>query len=255
MGEPQHHCLPLFSEGNERSILLQPLWLSVALEEDGSVAAAAVFPFAKHPGVNCLNARHESKIDKEICSNMMMVAQGPGTMRASKSTKPTECYIHSVFSRLPSTDKNLQKPRTTNGIPQPLPSMSHNTTQPYNSNLTSGEIFWVEHQSLLLSRGYQLRPRYNPAWTPSWTGRSMPKEYCEDSLHHLVRFINLKLWSTRIDHSASRDLTLSTLDGQQMVPKSYSSESLQAALKFRYCQHCQHKYTGTAAIERFLYLT
>ncbi|KAJ7199353.1 hypothetical protein B0H12DRAFT_1165383 [Mycena haematopus] len=30
------------------------------------------------------------------------------------------------------------------------------------------EKWWVEHQPFLLSRGYALRPRYKPNWTPSW---------------------------------------------------------------------------------------
>ncbi|KIM39275.1 hypothetical protein M413DRAFT_75146 [Hebeloma cylindrosporum] len=34
--------------------------------------------------------------------------------------------------------------------------------------LRSSEKFWVSIQPLLLSRGYQLRSRYHPGWTPSW---------------------------------------------------------------------------------------
>jgi hypothetical protein len=30
------------------------------------------------------------------------------------------------------------------------------------------ELFWREHQSWLEHRGYLLRPRYHPGWTPSW---------------------------------------------------------------------------------------
>ena len=32
----------------------------------------------------------------------------------------------------------------------------------------SGEMFWVEQQSWLKERGYNLRPRYQPDWVPSW---------------------------------------------------------------------------------------
>ncbi|KAF5379460.1 hypothetical protein D9615_006614 [Tricholomella constricta] len=46
------------------------------------------------------------------------------------------------------------------------------------------EEFWVEHYHFLLSNGYQLRPRYNPDWVPSWIRAAQPTEYldCEDSV-------------------------------------------------------------------------
>ncbi|KAF5370933.1 hypothetical protein D9615_009783 [Tricholomella constricta] len=34
--------------------------------------------------------------------------------------------------------------------------------------LNDGEQFWVDIQPFLLSRGYRLRPRYDPEWTPPW---------------------------------------------------------------------------------------
>ncbi|KAJ7480032.1 kinase-like domain-containing protein [Mycena galericulata] len=30
------------------------------------------------------------------------------------------------------------------------------------------ELFWIDHQQFLLSRGYLLRPRYRPGWVPGW---------------------------------------------------------------------------------------
>lgn len=39
----------------------------------------------------------------------------------------------------------------------------------YNPNIRPIERFWVDQQLFLLSRGYKLRPRYDPAWIPSWT--------------------------------------------------------------------------------------
>ncbi|KAJ7159438.1 hypothetical protein C8R46DRAFT_906589 [Mycena filopes] len=54
-----------------------------------------------------------------------------------------------------------------------------------NSGLREREIWWVEHQPFLLSRGYALRQRYNPNWTPTW---ELPRNeelsclLCEDSL-------------------------------------------------------------------------
>ena len=39
----------------------------------------------------------------------------------------------------------------------------------YHPDLRLDERFWVDEQPFLLSRGYKLRPRYDPAWVPSWT--------------------------------------------------------------------------------------
>ncbi|KAJ7652049.1 hypothetical protein DFH06DRAFT_540109 [Mycena polygramma] len=40
--------------------------------------------------------------------------------------------------------------------------------KPIGSHLDH-EHFWIDHQRLLLSRGYLLRPRYHPGWVPPWT--------------------------------------------------------------------------------------
>ena len=34
--------------------------------------------------------------------------------------------------------------------------------------VTRLEMFWVRIYPFLLSRGYRLRPRYDPSWVPSW---------------------------------------------------------------------------------------
>ncbi|KAF8193345.1 kinase-like domain-containing protein [Pholiota molesta] len=50
------------------------------------------------------------------------------------------------------------------------------------------ELFWVDLQPFLLSRGYYLRERYHPDWKPSWRaepGQSAPRRdylFAEDSL-------------------------------------------------------------------------
>ncbi|KAJ7664368.1 kinase-like domain-containing protein, partial [Mycena polygramma] len=38
----------------------------------------------------------------------------------------------------------------------------------YRQLLSKREQFWLDSQPFLLSRGYQLRPRYRPDWVPSW---------------------------------------------------------------------------------------
>ncbi|KDQ18329.1 hypothetical protein BOTBODRAFT_28743 [Botryobasidium botryosum FD-172 SS1] len=56
-----------------------------------------------------------------------------------------------------------------------------------NDPRTSGELFWVNLHPFLLSHGYQLRPRYNPKWTPSWLQpeKKIKPYLCEDSLNIL----------------------------------------------------------------------
>ncbi|QRV72144.1 Tyrosine kinase specific for activated [Ceratobasidium sp. AG-Ba] len=46
---------------------------------------------------------------------------------------------------------------------------------------SDAEMRWVSLQPYLLSRGYQLRPRYQPDWTPSWTVTGADPRECEDS--------------------------------------------------------------------------
>lgn len=52
------------------------------------------------------------------------------------------------------------------------------------------ECFWVDHQAFLLSRGYRLRPRYDPEWIPSWAPNTVPY-HCEDAIATLVCLILL----------------------------------------------------------------
>ncbi|CAE6486843.1 unnamed protein product [Rhizoctonia solani] len=47
--------------------------------------------------------------------------------------------------------------------------------------LSEIENFWVAYQPYLLSKGYQLRPRYRPGWTPSWKYTNLDPVSCEDS--------------------------------------------------------------------------
>jgi hypothetical protein len=42
----------------------------------------------------------------------------------------------------------------------------------YDSDILPAEKFWVVQQPFLLAHGYRLRPRYDPAWVPSWKGTS-----------------------------------------------------------------------------------
>ncbi|KAH7332933.1 kinase-like domain-containing protein [Rhizoctonia solani] len=41
---------------------------------------------------------------------------------------------------------------------------------------------WVSFQPYLLSKGYRLRPRYDPDWVPSWKASGLRASSCEDSI-------------------------------------------------------------------------
>ncbi|CAE6361359.1 unnamed protein product [Rhizoctonia solani] len=47
--------------------------------------------------------------------------------------------------------------------------------------LSEAEKNWVHFQPYLVSRGYQLRPRYRPGWQPSWKLSGANPYECEDS--------------------------------------------------------------------------
>ncbi|KAG7441336.1 uncharacterized protein BT62DRAFT_1080212 [Guyanagaster necrorhizus] len=63
-----------------------------------------------------------------------------------------------------------------------------------DSGRKEGEIFWVNHQPFLASRGYMLRPRYHADWVPSWQSNPRPKKfgvYYEDQ--HIIHYSPVRL--------------------------------------------------------------
>jgi len=51
------------------------------------------------------------------------------------------------------------------------------------SSLSSWEQRWRDRMEFLRARGYLLRPRYHPDWTPSWRGTGKHPLYFEDAIH------------------------------------------------------------------------
>ncbi|KAI0077824.1 hypothetical protein K474DRAFT_1039770 [Panus rudis PR-1116 ss-1] len=49
-------------------------------------------------------------------------------------------------------------------------------------DLTSWELAWRDRATYLRDRGYILRPRYQPGWTPSWKNTNRDPHFCEDSI-------------------------------------------------------------------------
>ena len=52
--------------------------------------------------------------------------------------------------------------------------------------LLPGEIYWKDRYFFLEDCGYILRPRYHPAWKPSWIGTNRDPMFCEDSIILIV---------------------------------------------------------------------
>jgi hypothetical protein len=52
---------------------------------------------------------------------------------------------------------------------------------PYiDGGLSVKEVYWRDHYQWLLECGYRLRPRYDPAWIPSWIKSGRLPALCED---------------------------------------------------------------------------
>lgn len=66
--------------------------------------------------------------------------------------------------------------------------------------LTPYEAKWRDRQQFLESKGYMLRPRLRPGWTPSWLSTGQDYDSCEDSARLPVSY-----------HDGSVDI-LSSLD-------------------------------------------
>ncbi|KAG8716783.1 hypothetical protein FRC08_008808 [Ceratobasidium sp. 394] len=61
---------------------------------------------------------------------------------------------------------------------------------------SEAEMRWVSFQPYLLSKGYELRPRYQPDWVPSWKNTDANPDDCEDSANSLpVRILD----ATRVE--------------------------------------------------------
>jgi hypothetical protein len=67
----------------------------------------------------------------------------------------------------------------------------------YNSDIGHFERFWVDQLPFLLTCGYKLRLRYDPAWVPSWTipgAKSILAGQCENVFSILVSALDLYRW-------------------------------------------------------------
>ena len=69
-----------------------------------------------------------------------------------------------------------------------------------SAQLSSHEIVWRDRQPFLESKGYMLRPRLRPGWTPSWLATGKSRFYCEDFARLPVSQIVVLLWMFRFSY-------------------------------------------------------
>jgi len=84
--------------------------------------------------------------------------------------------------------RGTQSISTTPPPPDPIPVYKPNQPDSYYPPaLNRFERIWHDRYHFLLQKGFELRPRYRPGWTPSWLNAKGEPLLCEDSLQHLVR--------------------------------------------------------------------
>jgi len=64
------------------------------------------------------------------------------------------------------------------------------------NQLSEPEVWWRQHFGWLKNRGYLLRQRYSPDWSPSWHGTKRKKFACEDG--RAAKVCCLQLWVVEI---------------------------------------------------------
>jgi hypothetical protein len=118
-----------------------------------------------------------------------------------------------------------------------------NSCHSYDSQIQPNEYFWVDHQPFLLSCGYRLRPRYDPAWVPSWK-LAKPKIIrpfnCEDDSGLLVRTVYpfITLTNQYLTNAAQKDHVLDATrvtDGVKVVLKRVLSDGDEVQIALYLC--------------------
>ncbi|CAE6453712.1 unnamed protein product [Rhizoctonia solani] len=94
---------------------------------------------------------------------------------------------------------------------------------------SEAEERWVLFQPYLYSKGYRLRPRYQPHWVPSWKNTNIKPSKCEDSTDSIpIRVLD----ATRIenDEQVMIKMIVPTVEGEGLdeydLLKYYSTPSL-----------------------------
>ena len=100
------------------------------------------------------------------------------------SPMQTEQSSHSTSFSMRGT----QTISTSRPLPDPIPTYKPNQPDSYYPPaLNLFERIWHDRYQFFLQKGFKLRPRYSPGWTPSRLNAKGESVLREDSLEHLVR--------------------------------------------------------------------
>ena len=100
------------------------------------------------------------------------------------SSMQTEQSSHSTSFSMRGT----QTISTSQPLPDPIPTYKPNQPDSYYPPaLNLFERIWHDRYQFFLQKGFKLRPRYSPGWTPSRLNAKGESVLREDSLEHLVR--------------------------------------------------------------------
>jgi hypothetical protein len=113
---------------------------------------------------------------------------GPEAALSTTSTcSPSPSSQPQVTSMLKAPETELVPDPTGNKSSQDKDAVEQPAKSPWDSfdpnpeNLGHGEHWWRDHYQWLKEAGYLLRPRYDPAWIPSWRGTKKDWLHCEDA--------------------------------------------------------------------------
>ncbi|KAJ7088441.1 kinase-like domain-containing protein [Mycena belliarum] len=87
-------------------------------------------------------------------------------------------------------------------------------TSPDESPYFGDEKWWVENYDFILLSGYQLRPRYNSKWVPSWTIQRNDKQEYEDGIASYISTPALD--AIRLNDGAKVVLKRMPTEGQEL---------------------------------------
>jgi hypothetical protein len=103
------------------------------------------------------------------------------------TSQDVQVQTTSVTLWMATETSSLPLTRVDHTFQGPDPTSSHVIpTQPPTNRLTEDEEIWRDRYSFLLNYGLQLRLRYSPGWIPSWIGKNMDPETCEDAIRKKV---------------------------------------------------------------------
>ena len=134
------------------------------------------------------------------------VQDGPRRLRSQKSVLGKSRTFLDLFA-LNSVDLFYMQSQVQPQISRNLPSHAYQSpevTRIHEKHTRNGlydllpfEARWRDRQHDLARRGYRLRQRYKPGWTPSWAGTNIDPYFCEDSVFLLVSDFDLSVVKTR----------------------------------------------------------